>query len=265
MKKTLLILLPLFLLIACDKEENNDPGGSVGILTDAVQGLSLNASSAGTNNRSGLVFNPNANLYYSVNAGSASYPVDTYDETGTLVSSPAQGFDYRGAWWNPSADQFEGNGFGSEGLFVHTLNSGDAYPTGSGAIIFTANQPSSQSVGDLDYDANEIIYYSDGFIHRYSRADNGFLGNYQIIGLPVGTSDINSNSVVYTGETGAEIGVYDHVNQRLLLIDKSDGTYVGASQLPGSATQRTSFGMSYANDLLWLYDNGTWTSYQVVQ
>lgn len=232
-------------------------------LENAVQGLSL-AASGGTNNRSGLVYNPLANLYYSVNAGSSSYPVDTYNESGSLLASVAQGFDYRGAWWNPALNLFEGNGFNDLGIFVHTLEAGTAYPTGTGTVIFTAAQPNSQSIGALDYDNNEIIYFDQGYIHRYSRNTNQFLGQYLIGDLPLPLTDINNNSVVYTGCAGYEIGIYDYVNRRVLFVNKATGKYSDASQLPGSAPQRSSFGMSYANDLFWLFDAGNWYSYQVV-
>ncbi|MEM7549325.1 MAG: hypothetical protein AAF363_06620 [Bacteroidota bacterium] len=234
------------------------------ILSEAVPRLTLEASLGGTNNRSGLAFNPDAELYYSVNAGSASYPLDTYDDEGNILASPVQAFDYRGAWWNPSANQLEGNGFSTLGIFVQTLVSGTSFPNGSGAVIFTANQPASQSVGTLNFDDNEIIYYDNGFIHRYSRVDNGFLGQFAITGLPVEFTDLNSNSVVYTGCEGKEIGLYDFVNRVVFFIDKVTGEFSGSSQLPESAPQRSSFGMSYANDLFWLFDGGIWSSFEVL-
>lgn len=234
------------------------------VLENAVQGLSLTASGGGTNNRYGLVYNPLAKLYYSVNAGSSNYPVDTYNESGSLLASVTQGFDYRGAWWNPALNLFEGNGFNELGIFVHTLEAGTAYPTGTGVTVFTAAQPNAQSIGALDYDSNEIIYFDQGYIHRYSRNTNQFLGQYLIGDLPVPLTDINNNSVVYTGCTGYEIGLYDYVNRRVLFVNKTTGKYSGASQLPGSAPQRSSFGMSYANNLFWLFDAGNWYSYQIV-
>jgi hypothetical protein len=258
------LTIPSFLLLALFLYCAPQAGAQCGTLDDAIPGITLTASGSGTNNRSGMVYNPLAELYYSVNAGAASYPADTYSKTGTLLASPAQGFDYRGAWWNPALNTFEGNGFSASGIFIQTLEAGTSFPTGAGVAIFTANQPNAQSIGDLDYDDNEIIYYDNGFIHRYSRNTNQFLGQYLVTDLPVALGDINSNSVVYTGCPGHEIGLYDFTNRRVLFVDKSTGKYSGASQLPGSAPQRNSFGMSYANNLFWLFNSGTWFSYQVV-
>lgn len=260
MKRLLTLTFVAFLLTVSTPELH----AQCSPLANAIVRDTLISSVGGTNNRSGMVYNPNFNLYYSVNAGAAGYPIDVYNSAGTLIDSVTAGFDYRGAWWNPTANQFEGNTFNDNGVVFQTLETGTGIPLGSGGVLFAANQPDPQSLGDLDYDANEIIYYFDGFIHRYSRIDNSFLGQYLITSLPVAKADINSNSVVYTGCETREIGIYDHVNQRLLFINKATGKYNGFCQLPPSAPQRSSFGMSYANGLLWLFESGTWNSYQVV-
>jgi phage baseplate assembly protein gpV len=232
-------------------------------LDTAIQGLTLQASTGGTNNKSGMAFNPNVNLYYAVNAGDSEYPSNTFNLQGALLDSTPQGFDYRGAWWNPLTSQFEGNGFSNLGIFVQTLAAGTGYPTGMGSIPLASAQPNNQSVGDLDDDLNEIIYYDDGYIFRYTRATNQLISQSLIVDLPVNTTSINNNTVVYTGIPGAEIGLYDYVNQRVLLVNKLNATYSGACQLPASAPQRSSFGASFANDLFWLFDQGTWFSYEI--
>lgn len=241
-----------------------------GIKTAALEEDIFESSAGGTGNRCGVAYNPIAKLYYSVNAGSSNYPIDTYDATtGALVNDVPQGVDYRGAWWNPITNQFEGNAYNSQGIILHTLSAGTSYPNGTTSFLFTGAQPDAQSIGKLDWDAMEIIYYYDGFIHRYDRTDNSFLGQYSISGLPgsVTSADLNSNSIVYTGCPGKEIGVFDFTNKQLLFINKADGSYVGASQLPGTAPAPSSFKMSYANDLLWLYDDtsSSWITYSVTQ
>ena len=240
--------------------------GSSQCIADEVTAPSLTLFTTvqeGTNNRSGVVFNPLLGRYYSVNAGSSGYPLETYDEGGTLLNSVASGFDYRGAWWNPALSQFEGNGFDNAGIFVQNIDPVTGYALGTGTVVLNAAQPNAQSVGDLDTDADEIIYYSEGAIHRYARASNVFLGTYPITGLPVPTSSLNSNSVVYTGCPGSEIGVYDHENRRVLFVNKTTGAFSAQCQLPLNAPPRSTFGMSFANGLFWLFDNNQWQGYGV--
>ena len=79
-------------------------------LAEAVEGPTLAASAGANDNRCAVVYNPEAALYYSLDAGCMRYPVDTYDERGTYVGSVEQGFDYRGAWWDPVTNRLEGNG-----------------------------------------------------------------------------------------------------------------------------------------------------------
>jgi len=126
----------------------------------------MTASETGTLNRSGVAYHPTFRFYYSVNAGSANYPIDAYDEQGNRLFNPVQGFDYRGLWFNPAAATIEGNGFDDLGILVHNLNVNTGEPLGSGASVLAANQPNTQSAGDLDTEDNEIIYYATDTIYR---------------------------------------------------------------------------------------------------
>lgn len=236
------------------------------ILDDAIERMELViVNDEGTANRSALVFNPNASLYYSVNAGRSNYLVDVFNESQEFLTSVIQGFDYRGAWWNPELNTFEGNGFGDSGIFSNVLASGTSFPTGNGTVIFEANQPNDQSVGDLDYSNNEIVYYHNGFIHRYSRVNNQFLGQFAVLDVPE-IQNLNGNTIVYTGCAGKEFALYDFVDKKVLFVDRSSGNIAGSSQLPPTAPARSTFGMSYANGYFWLFDgaNLTWRGYRVL-
>jgi hypothetical protein len=160
----------------------------------------------------------------------------------------------------------EGNGFSGTGIFVQTLEAGTSFPTGAGSTIFTANQPDVQSIGTYDPDANEILYYHNQFIHRYNRANNAFITQFRVNNLPVPFSSINSNTLLYTGCPGQELGLFDHVNRRVYFINKANGNVNGSSQLPNTAPTRSSFGVSYANQLFWIYNNSTssWLSFRVL-
>lgn len=235
-----------------------------GFLATATEGLTLQTAS-GTDNRSGVAWNPAFDLYYSVNAGSGAYPIETFLAAGgAAVSSPAGGISFRGLWWNSALGQLEGNGHGTTGLRVQDLDAVTGYALGTGTIVYAGqNQPNSQSCGDLDYDADEVIYYDNGSIYRYARSNGAALGNYPLTNNPGNLADILDYGVVYTGCAGAEIGIYDHTNRRVYFFDKSDGDYSTTVQLPATAPQPPSFGFSLANDMIWVFDGPTrvWHSY----
>ena len=235
-------------------------------LAEAEEGPVLQATAGANDNRCAVVYNPEAGLYYSIDAGCKRYPVDTYDEEGTLLATAEQGFDYRGAWWNPATGQLEGNGYKEGGLFVQALDAAQR-PLGEGREVLGVAQPDDNAVGTLDPEANEVIYYHAGMVYRYARTNNASVAIVPITGLPAAFEDLNDNTVAYTGIAGYEWALYDHVRRRVLFVDKRTGAYAGACQLPESAPARTSFGMSWANGKFWLFDAptnpGTWRSYGV--
>lgn len=236
-------------------------------LTTPVAGPTLQTNS-GTSTRSGLAWNPFDSLYYSVNAGSSNYPLETFSASGgTSVFSATASFDFRGAWWNPTLNQFEGNGYNTAGIRNVSL-SALGYATSAGTAIFTGSiQPNSQSCGVLDYDDYEIIYYDNGAIHRYSRTTGTSLGSRTLTGLPVAQTSLTRYCVLYTGCSGNEYGVYDYINRRVYLFDKITGAFSISVQLPAAAPTPSSYGVTYANDMVWIFNSSTrvWQSYQFIQ
>jgi len=236
----------------------------ISVLENAEQtALSLTASATGTANRSSLAYNPLKEVYYSVNAGNAGYPLDSYDASGDLISTVASGFDYRGAWWNPLLFTFEGNGFNSQGIFNKTIDPFTGEALAGGSIVSPNTQPDAQSVGDMDTSKYELIYFFAGSIYRYSRLDDQLLGSAVITGLPGGTV-LNETSVFYTGLEDMEFGVYDYDNLRFIFINRL-GEYVAHSQLPATAFPAPLYKTSWANKLFWIYDSDVtkWFSYKV--
>lgn len=233
--------------------------------TSATLDMTLQCS-GGTQNRTGIAFNPNDQLYYSVNAGSSGYPIETFDVSGNQVATVSQGFDYRGSWWNPNTGVLEGNGFSSLGIWIQDLDA-SGYALGTGTTDVSGSGPDSQSSANYDYNADEVIHYYNGQIYRYDRATYTLITSYAITGLPSGFGDLNANSVAYTGVPGMEIGVYDYSNKAFYFIDKSTGAYAMTCQLPRTAPAASLFQMGYANGRLWLYDGGTsqWKGYVTVQ
>lgn len=237
------------------------------VLENAVQGISYTYVQSGGTNASGVAYNPDFNIYYAVIAGNPGFPYETFDPSGVSLFQTNAGFDFRGLWWNPNANQLEGNGYFAFGLWTSNIDV-NGYAQNTGASIFTGqNQPTDQSCGDYDYDTDEIIYYSNGNIYRYSHSTNAFLGSYTLTGMPVPLTYLNSTSVIYTGCPHHEIGLEDYVDKTILLFDKATGAYTCKSQLPNTAVMDGSFHFSYANNLVWLYDVflRVWTSYKIVE
>ncbi len=241
-----------------------DGNTQITILADAEQtAISLAASASGTGNRSSLAYNPLMEVYYSVNAGSGTYYVDSYDADGMFLDSVVSDFDYRGAWWNPFLFTFEGNGYSSAGIFSRNLDPFNGTAGAGGSIVAANTQPDIQSIGDMDTARYELDYYYDGNLYRYSRLDDLPLGTTLITGLPSGTT-LNINSVFYTGFPDMDFGVYDYANLRFIFINIL-GEYVGHSQLPATAYPADYFKTSWANRLFWIFDSDldTWFSYKV--
>jgi hypothetical protein len=231
--------------------------------TNAVAGITLSPCPNGTENRSGVAYNPYYNIYYSVDAGNPGYPIQTYSSSGTLIDDRAEGFDYRGLWWNPNTDQLEGNGYDGLGGSKQKLDESNGYPLGLVATYVGHFQPDDQSCGAYDYKENVVFYFFSGTIYVYSRINGTLIKQHSLHNIPVPLSNINSTSVIYTGCTGMEIGIYDYVLKRVYLFSAPGGNYVTSIQLPADAPAHDRFAMAYANNLFWLFDNDSWYSYKL--
>ncbi|RZK99171.1 MAG: T9SS type A sorting domain-containing protein [Hymenobacter sp.] len=215
-----------------------------------------------------LVYNPTRSLYYLFYGGNSSYPVEVFSATGMRLTTVSPlGYDFRGVWWNPTTSQLEGNGYSNASIVAKPLDaSGYPVATTITTIFAAGNGLSMQNVGTYDPVNNEMVYYSGGTIKRTSRATNATVASAAVTGLPVATTNLNSNVVLYTGCTGREYGLYDAVNKAVYFVSRATNAYVGTSQLPSSAPGNTDFGVTYANGQLYLfnYTTRTWNGYTVV-
>lgn len=256
-RKSALVFALLFLV--------NSAGAQCTIIPNAVPNLSLPYSVA-VNNATGVAYNPNFNLWYIAQAGNPGFPLETFDAAGTPLYQTNTGFDMRGLWWNANTNQLESNGYNTLGIWAYDLNA-SGYALNTGTSIFTGlNQPTSQSVGDYNCVDDEIWYYNAGSIMKRDRTTNALIGNFPITGLPVGTANLNNNTVFYTDCQGHEIGLVDYVLKRIYFVDKTTMAYTGFSQLPAGTVVSNAFRASWANGLVWLFDTGPdiWYSFEVL-
>lgn len=245
--------------------QKNSSWSQCSILPNAIPNITL-AYSVSVNNASGVAYNPNFNLYYIAQAGNASFPLQTFDAAGAPLYQTNTGFDMRGLWWNNNTNQLESNGYNTGGIWAYNLNA-SGYALNTGTSIFTGmNQPTAQSVGDYNCVDNELWYYNNGTIMKRDRATNALIGTFPLVGIPVGTGNLNNNSIFYTDCAGNEIGLVDYVLLRVYFFDKTTLTYSGYSQLPAGTVVSNSFQASWANGLVWLFDGGPdiWHSFQVL-
>lgn len=209
-----------------------------------------------------ITFNPIEQKYYSLRLGNSTYPMETWDITGGLsIWQDVAGLDTRGIWWNPLTRQVERNCLGNIGWGPIDLDAtGNAVSTTT--LFFTGMmQPNTQSVGTLDWRTNTVIFYNAGSLYVYARNTGALTTTIPLTGTSLAT--VNSNSVIYTGEVGYEVGLLDYTNKRVLLFDRATGVYTGMSQLPADATTASGYRFGYANARVWLFTSAQrkWNAY----
>ena len=158
MKRTLLPLVIMGLLFSLFTTNSyaQTPNSS------ATLALTLQCTS-GTSNRAGIAYNPTQQYYYSVNAGSGSYPIETFSSTGTPLASIASGYSYRGFWWNPNNSTIEGKVYSSAGIVMQNVDA-SFFPLGTGTTIVAGSAPDVQSCGDYDWVDDEVLYSFNGSV-----------------------------------------------------------------------------------------------------
>lgn len=232
------------------------------IISNASQTTSLTGGVTSATEFS-VAWNPVNQRYYSTISGSGA-ALMTYNNAGSLVSTVYPSGVYNcGIWWNNNLGQLETNGYSSTGLFtISTNSSGNAL--GSATNIYTGyNQPATYAQGDYDYDANEVIYKAGSTIYRYNRTNGTQIGTVTLSGTTL--TSLNYYFVGYTGCSGKEYVVYDYQTHRALFFSKSTGNYVGFSQLPTTSTAQTTYGVSYANNKIFIHNGTSWLGYDVIQ
>ncbi|MBK9452677.1 MAG: hypothetical protein IPN95_25300 [Bacteroidetes bacterium] len=157
--------------------------GQCNLLPNAIPGIILDYQSTNLLNCSGVGYNP-IRARYCGGEANPGFPLETVRPPGRN-STQRQGFDWRGMWLNPTPISWKEMATVVAGCGAQTLMG--ITRSNTGASIFTGMaQPDAQSCGDCDPVANEVIYYFNGRIYRYSRATNAAISNASWVVLWVG-------------------------------------------------------------------------------
>jgi len=215
----------------------------------------------GGENGTSVVFDSINNLYYTFFAGSKNFYVERFDVSGNKIDSSKIGFDARGVWYNKETKKIEGNSYDGGGIFEIDIEKNRLL--GLATSIFEENeQPDKNSAGAYDYDDNNILYFDEGVIKKYSRERNKYVGDIKISGLP---SDeyINFTTPIYLGYKKNEIGLLDYGNRAIYTIDKNTGKYSKKLLLPPDSKTYPKLRFSYANNRIWIFDvdNKKWLGF----
>jgi len=216
-----------------------------------------------TGYHSSVAFNPDSNVYYSANPG-GSLANETFDSDGLSIGT-SSAMDYRGIWYNPSTKLIEGNGWGG-GLVESDLSVGGKLGTTT-SYVFSAQMPETQSVGAYNPEDTIVYYYSLGDVYKYKRTATGSTISIGITGVSSFTS-ISSKTIIYTGCTNNELGIYDFITKQLHLINELTGAITNTVDFPVSSPSPSGlWGISYANNIFWLYEssNNKWVGFNLFE
>ncbi|MCX6352708.1 MAG: hypothetical protein NTX03_12760 [Bacteroidetes bacterium] len=237
------------------------------LITKPSKDLELVIKGEGGARGSAVAYNPKKRLYYAVICGNETFPLETFDEQGHNLFSTQAGFDVRGMWWNPNKKRLEANGYGEYGLAVIGTNA-SGFATGKLDDINTKSaKPNENSIGTLNYNDDEILYYANSYINRYGY--DGKEHDYIFLTDGFEPDDVNENTVIYTGVKGMEIGLVDYSEGQVIFFNMKGEKYPEVVDLPkdDGLTISDAFKISFANDRVWFFnaDNRTWTGYKIFE
>jgi hypothetical protein len=188
--------------------------------------------------------------YYTSNGGSSgSGQINTYDLSGTLVTSVSIPIDARGILYSEYLDA----------VFIksYDLNWYEVDPaTGGYTLVFAELFVSYQSSPGLAFEGAFILEHADGTIYKYDSGSGALvetLSGFYFGGFPSSEALACNGTRIFTWD-GTLVYVYDLAGNFLESWPVPNGHY--------------GFSLSFANGLLWTSDDGgggtgTWYGYDV--
>lgn len=223
-----------------------------------------------------VAWHPVQKKYYVSFAGNMQYPFAVFDNSGKRLSSDdlIAEADVRGLWYDAAEKRIEGNGYNENGWFHYPLNT-DGMPDGVMVDVEGMNQPNEQAVGTYNPATKQVLFLSSDSVIMY---DNKGMrtGKYLILhlnrtkdkGIETDTGileairmNYNSVSLIYTGISGAEMGVLNSEGKWVELYDAKTGFLTQRLNMPADIPAEQMFNFAYANGLYWFFDMDARTWY----
>lgn len=232
---------------------------------DLVQSLAYKITQSGGTNASAVAFDSKNQLYYTLIAGNASFPLEAFDATGKNRYAGEAGLDFRGLWFDAKSSNLFANCPGSEGWYRSGINAVNG-PSGWNLVAKGEYQPDFQAVGTYDAKKKQVVFldYEGEGLACYSVKKPSIQKSIMLNISSLNWGDINGTSVGYTGKKGYEFVVLNFMSGTLHFFNRA-GEATAVSKFPSGAPLNESFAFSFANNLAFLYDKEarTWYGYRV--
>ncbi len=226
--------------------------------------ISLQLQSASGTNGISVAYNPHLNVYYSVFAGNASFPLEVHNAvTGQSISSWEVGADIRGMWYNPKKKMLEGILVGNEGSYTMAVTeAGPSSPETTGIAY-------GMDFNDIARFHNKKVYFLNGNgLTVFKQGKLKAVKNvYPEAFGTQGVDNFNTYGFFHTGVKGYEIGVYNSVEKKIYLFSEANGKTAAVVDIAFDKEylELNRFKIAYANQRVFLYDvdSRSWDGYKL--
>jgi hypothetical protein len=229
-------------------------------LKNAVTVMRYQIKSENGTNAIAVTYNPKNDLYYTVFAGNAAYPLEVFDGKGNNKYSAEIGVDVRGLWYNEKKKTLEGLVYPKKGKFSIDLDYSGMPGSLKQINASPSGIPSDQSTAS--YTGKTLLLFNGESVYCLNPANLKLKFTVNLTNIP--TNKVNYTTVVYTGVKGYELAFYNSSENKIYFADMK-GFQTGTTKLPADAPQAEAFRFSYTNNLLWLYnaEDRVWFGYRV--
>ena len=228
------------------------------------ESLSLEIGGKNGNNGLAVVYNKKKDIYYSVFAGNASYPVEVHKANGMSIYSNKIGVDVRGMWYDKKCKCLTGTVYGNKKTYKLDLDK-------TGMPLSTTTEAKSYGLEGQGHTvgSKKYIYSLNtlGVVLKMKKSGDVSKG----IAIKRDYSDfsnLNKNGIVYTGIKGFEIGFINVRTSSLELFSEKTGRLTKSIKidLMSGKGMPSNFNVAYANKHLFIFDKQTrnWKGFKII-